>query len=401
MESFVRIGSLWLDVVNIHERSSVIPNARDYRRARVLRAREKLNAIRSKHADAPLILGSVGNVAWATGGVSQPIDRTAAFDAVWLVDAKEPTLLVSSVEMPRFAAEGDLEELGFKVVGVPWYEADGFVRAALREANCDGSLVLSDTGVGFDVTTELIEHRMVLSGGERELLRSLGESSARVVESAVRSWQPGISADFSIAAEIAFGLETIGAEAVCLIVGGDDRVKTFRHPMMTGAVVNELLMAVAVVRWSGLHVALTRMASTINDERLIDDYNSVDLVARTTLAVSVPGATWEDAYGALSQAYRDVGHGQGWRDHFQGGPIGYAQREFELSPDATDSPFWSREIEEDIAVAWNPSLHGGAKVEDTFLVGESGSECVTTTGEWPRCDPDDPLSAAGLLLIDS
>ena len=399
MESFVRRGSLWLDVVKNHERSSVIPNARDYRRARVLRAREKLSAIRRTHGNAPLILGSVGNVAWVTGGVSQPIDRTAAFDAVWLVDAKEPTLLVSSVEMPRFAAEGELEELGFKVVGVPWYEADGFKRAALRAAHCDESVVLSDTGMGIDVTTELIAHRMVLSGGERELLRSLGETSARVVETAVRSWQPGISADLSIAAEIAFGLETFGAEAVCLIVGGDDRVKTFRHPMMTGAVVNELLMAVAVVRWSGLHVALTRIATTVNDERLNEDYSLVDSVARSTLAATVPGATWGDAYGALSLAYRDVGHGQAWRDHFQGGPIGYAQREFELSPDATDSPFWSREIEENVAVAWNPSLHGGAKVEDTFLVGESGSECVTTTGEWPRCDPDDPLSAAGLLLI--
>lgn len=379
----------------------MIPNAKDYRRARVLHARENLNAIRNAHADAPLILGSVGNIAWATGGVSQPIDRTAPFDAVWLVDATEPTLLVSSVEMPRFVAEGELEELGFKVVGVPWYETDGFRRAALREANCDESLVLSDAGMGIDVTTELIEHRMVLSGGERELLRSLGESSARVVESAVRSWQPGISADLSIAAEIAFGLETFGAEAVCLIVGGDDRVKTFRHPMMNGAIVNEVLMAVAVVRWSGLHVALTRIATSLNDERLADDYKLVDSVARSTLAATVPGATWGDAYGALAHAYRDVGHGQGWRDHFQGGPIGYAQREFELYPDATDSPFWSREIEKDVAVAWNPSLHGGAKVEDTFLVGESGSECVTTTGEWPRCDPDDPLSAAGLLLIGS
>jgi Xaa-Pro dipeptidase len=401
MESFVRMRSLWLDVVNIHERSSVIPNAKDYRRARVLRAREKLSAIRHTHGDAPLILGSVGNVAWATGGVSQPIDRTAAFDAVWLVDATEPTLLVSSVEVPRFAAEGDLEELGFKIVGVPWYEADGFERAALRETNSDESLVLSDTDLGTNVTTELTEHRMVLSSGERELLRSLGETSARVVESAVRSWQPGISADFSIAAEIAFGLETIGAEAVCLIVGGDDRVKTFRHPMMTGAVVNELLMAVAVVRWSGLHVALTRIATTVDDERLNEDYNLVDTVARSTLSATAPGSTWGDAYGALSRAYRDVGHSQGWRDHFQGGPIGYAQREFELSPDATESPFWSKEIEENTAVAWNPSLHGGAKVEDTFLVGESGSECVTTTGEWPRCDPDDPLSAAGLLLIGS
>jgi Xaa-Pro dipeptidase len=394
------MGSIWLDVVNNHERSSVIPNARDYRRARVLQAREKLNAIRSAHADAPLILGTVGNVAWATGGVSQPIDRTAAFDAVWLVDANEPTLLVSSVEVPRFAAEGDLEELGFKVVGVPWYEVDGFQRAALREAFGDENRVLSDAGIGIDISTELTQQRMVLSGGERELLRSLGETSARVVESAVRSWQPGISADFSIAAEIAFGLETMGAEAVCLIVGGDDRVKTFRHPMMNGSVVNELLMAVAVVRWSGLHVALTRIATTVRDERLSDDYDLMDSVARSTLAATVPGATWGDAYEDLSRAYRDVDHGQGWRDHFQGGPIGYAQREFELSPDTTDSPFWSQEIERNVAVAWNPSLHGGAKVEDTFLVGESGNECVTTTGEWPRCNPDDPLSAASLLLID-
>lgn len=378
----------------------MIPNVRDYRRARVLQARDKLGAIRRAHADAPLILGSVGNVAWATGGVSQPIDRTAAFDAVWLVDAKEPTLLVSSVEMPRFAAEGDLEELGFKVVGVPWYEADGFQRAAMREVHGDESRVLSDTGIGTDITTELTRWRMVLSGGERELLRSLGETSARVVESAVRSWQPGISADFSIAAEIAFGLETIGAEAVCLIVGGDDRVKTFRHPMMNGSVVNELLMAVAVVRWSGLHVALTRIATTASDARLNEDYLLMDSVARSTLTATVPGATWGDTYDALGRAYRDVGHGQGWRDHFQGGPIGYAQREFELSPDTTSSPFWSQEIEKNVAVAWNPSLHGGAKVEDTFLVGESGKECVTTTGEWPRINPDDPLSAASLLLVE-
>jgi antitoxin VapB len=339
-------------------------------------------------------------VAWATGGVSQPIDRTAAFDAVWLVDAKEPTLLISSVEIPRFAAEGELEELGFKVVAVPWYEENGFAKAALATAERDHADVLSDVGLGRDVSIELTAHRMVLSGGERELLRWLGAESARVLEEAVRSWQPGITADFSLAGEIQFGLETIGAEAVCLIVGGDDRVKTFRHPMMCGAIVNELLMAVVVVRWSGLHVAATRMATTSADQRLSDDYALVSSVARETLLASTPGATWGDAYGALSRAYRDVGHGQAWRDHFQGGPIGYAQREFELSPEATHSAFWSRPIEQNVAVAWNPSLHGGAKVEDTFLVGESGSECVTNTGLWPRCDPDDPLSAADLLVLE-
>lgn len=377
----------------------MIPNASEYRKARVLRAREALRAIRSSHNDAPLVIGSVGSVAWATGGVSPPIDRTAAIDPVWLVDAEEPTLLISSVEVPRMTAEGGLEELDFKIVSVPWYEENGFQKAALQVCECDDSRVISDIGLGDNVTEELISQRMVLSGADRELLRWLGGESARVLEGAVRSWQPGISADLSLAAEIQFGLETIGAEAVCLIVGGDERVRTFRHPLMSGDVVNELLMAVVVVRWSGLHVAATRMATTVRDERLLRDYAMVASVAHETLAATAVGATWGEAYTSLAQGYRDIEHGQAWRDHWQGGPIGYAQREFELSPEATNSSFWNNSIEENVAVAWNPSLHGGAKVEDTFLVGESGSECVTTTGEWPRRDEGDPLGAADLLVL--
>jgi antitoxin VapB len=122
-------------------------------------------------------------------------------------------------------------------------------------------------------------------------------------------------------------------------------------------------------------------------------------VARKTLVATVPGATWGDTYRAMAREYRHIGHGQAWRDHFQGGPIGYAQREFELSPGDEASPFWTRTVEEGVCVAWNPSLHGGAKVEDTFLVGELGSECITTTGQWPRLNQDDPLSAAGLLVL--
>jgi Xaa-Pro dipeptidase len=377
----------------------VIPNAREYRRARVLRARESLRAVREARDERPLVLGTVASVAWATGGVSQAIDRAAEYGPVWLVDAFEPTLLISSVEMARFAAEGDLEELGFAVVAVPWYEADGFVNAARHVAGCGTEGWLSDLGAGEDVTAELTVRRMVLAGGELEIIRWLGAECARVLESAVRSWQPGITADFSIAAEVQFGLETIGAEAVCLIVGGDERVRTFRHPLMCGDIVHELVMAVVVARWSGLHVAATRMASVGVDERLLGDYAQVAQVARKTLAATVPGATWGDTYRAMAREYRHIGHGQAWRDHFQGGPIGYAQREFELSPGAEQSPFWSRSVEEGVAVAWNPSLHGGAKVEDTFLVGAAGSECLTTTGMWPRLDEDDPSSAAGLLVV--
>ena len=56
-------------------------------------------------------------------------------------------------------------------------------------------------------------------------------------------------------------LEAAGADTPCLIVGGDERVERFRHPLQVGAPVTRLAMAVVVARRGGLHAAATRMAS--------------------------------------------------------------------------------------------------------------------------------------------
>ncbi|MFI5082625.1 MAG: hypothetical protein ACHQCE_16245, partial [Streptosporangiales bacterium] len=80
---------------------------------------------------------------------------------------------------------------------------------------------------------------------------------------------------------------------------------------------------------------------------------------------------------------------------YQGGPIGFAQREFEIAPCQHDSRWYPTRIEAGHAVAWNPSLPGGAKAEDTYLVQSSGMERVTTGRPgaggpaWPVEDGDD------------
>jgi antitoxin VapB len=88
-----------------------------------------------------------------------------------------------------------------------------------------------------------------------------------------------------------------------------------------------------------------------------------------------------------------------WRAHYQGGPIGFGQREFEIAPVQSDSPWWSEAISAGTAMAWNPSLPGGAKDEDTYLIGASGLELVTTTGEWPTVDDDDLPRPAVLEVV--
>ena len=50
------------------------------------------------------------------------------------------------------------------------------------------------------------------------------------------------------------------------------------------------------------------------------------------LAASRPGHSYGDALTALDRGYAAEGAAGGWAGHYQGGPIGYAQREFEIAP---------------------------------------------------------------------
>ena len=106
-------------------------------------------------------------------------------------------------------------------------------------------------------------------------------------------------------------------------------------------------------------------------------------IHRDVLAAGRPGTTVGDVLTVLEDSYRAEGHPGAWRQHYQGGPIGYAQREFEISPAQTGDPWWGHRLAAGTAVAWNPSLPGGAKDEDTYLVTATGPDLVTWTGDWP------------------
>jgi hypothetical protein len=103
---------------------------------------------------------------------------------------------------------------------------------------------------------------------------------------------------------------------------------------------------------------------------------------------------------ALAAGYQSVDAPDEWRKHYQGGPIAYAQREFEIAPIQSDSEWWHTQLDRDVAVAWNPSLTGGAKDEDTYLVGDGEPILLTTTGSWPTVECDG-LVRPDALRIDS
>jgi Xaa-Pro aminopeptidase len=370
----------------ITERSPEERQARSAARARAaaVRLREWLAGTRA-HA---LVLTTPATVGWACGGLPPPVDRTAAIDLVWAVVTGDGAALVTTnVEADRIRDEVDPAAHGFsELVTVPWHEPDAFVRAAERLAGLPAPSLASDghPAFGRDAGDELVALRLRLSEPERDEMADLGHDAAAALQAALRSWRPG-ERDVDIQARCAAGLEAAGADAPVLIVGGDERLERYRHPMAAGVPVRRLVMAVVVARRAGLHVAATRFAAaTPLDRAYAALRRRVLAIEDAMLGACRPGRTYGEALAALDAAYAAAGAPGGWTGHYQGGPIGYAQREFEIPPGQSDSRWFRQPVEAGHAIAWNPSLPGGAKTEDTYLVTDDDQPIrLTEAPDWP------------------
>lgn len=361
--------------------------------ARRCSALERVRAVMRAAGVPGVVLTRPGPVSWASGAINPPIDRTAAEDVVWIaVGPQAVTIITTTVERDRVEAELLPGDTG--LVAVPWWDPSLLVAAAADALGTAAGRLGSDghPGFGVDLEHELTTARLALSAAEQDELRALGADAAAAVETALRSWRPG-ELDTEVAARIVAEIEAAGGDAPVVLVGADQRVRRFRHPVALGKPTAELVMAVLVARRHGLHVALTRYAAAGDVNELEADLMTVREIHRRALEAARPGRTFGQLYAGLGEAYREAGHADAWQDHYQGGPIGYGQREFELAPCQSDSPWWSLPIAAGTAIAINPSLPGGAKDEDTFLVTDAGLELVTKTNDWPAAD-DSPWRPA-------
>jgi Xaa-Pro aminopeptidase len=291
--------------------------------------------------------------------------------------------VTTNVECPRIDAEAGLSCLEIPLHEAPWYEPLSLELAALELAGAPKARV---GGLGVDVDDDLVEMRLALVPPERERIAALALDATAALEEALRTWTPG-ERDFDVQAHMSEQLERVGAFGACLIVGGDDRVERFRHPLAVGVPMRRLVMAVVVAERAGLHAAATRFACAGGLATSVRAARDAALsVEAATLEACVPGATYGDVVEMLARAYADAGYGGAWEEHYQGGPVGYRQREFELVPTHTDSRWFSVAVAEGHAVAWNPSVSGGGKAEDTYLVESRGLRRLTDTGAWPLRD---------------
>jgi antitoxin VapB len=310
-------------------------------------------------AGGRLVTTRPADVRWLLCGRGRPVDASSATAGYTIVlDGDRARALYPDIEDPRVRSEERLDELGYELEPYPWHEGHG----------------LEDTPSVLDGL------RPALVETERNRYRRAGMDVADAMRAALARLTPETT-ELDAGAELALGVRRRGFTTPVVLVAGDERQRVHRHPLPTGAPLGRHALLAITAEREGLHVSMTRLVSfgPVPGEltRIVRACAEVDAAY---LNASRPGATLGEVFAAGTGAYAAHGFPDEWRGHHQGGLTGYRGRE------AFAVPGEPTRIPSSAALAWNPSIAGGAKSEDTILVSAHGVEVVTRTPDLGEID---------------
>lgn len=314
-------------------------------------------ALGASHSYEGVWLRRRANIAWITDGADVHCDLASELgvaSVVWTPTDK--IVFTDDIECARLVAEEFPDE--WEVRSSAWWEEPA--KPGLHLA----------TDWPNDTIAAL---RYSLSALEVERVRALGREAATALESVMFEVRRGASEN-EVAAAIGAKLRRQGIVATVLLVAADERIAHFRHPIPTSKRVERVLMAAICAQRQGLIVSATRIVHFgAIDADLRRRHDAVCRVDSTLHAHTIVGASFGDIFQSAQAIYAESGFSDEWTKHHQGGPMGYAARDFKASPNET------RRVEPNQLVGWNPSITG-TKSEDTIL---AGGEVVTQTDAWP------------------
>lgn len=322
-----------------------------------------------------LILREPGNVAWWSGGGRTHVLATPDIGVADLVIYRDKTRLVTTISELARMREEELFGVADESVVLPWdaERADFLPR---------GQSVGSDVPLSGrrHIGCAVLRARQSLTHGEVKRYRDLGRDLAVSMGEVMRVARAS-ETEVEIAGRVAHALISMGIDPVVLLAAGEQRMHKYRHPLPTSTKLGSQAMLTVCGRRGGLIVNATRVISFSSSSEEIDDRHRRLLdVEMTYLDATRIGALVGEIFDAGCKSYAQAGFDpQEWTRHHQGGPTGYATRDYRATNRSKESVVaWQ-------AFAWNPTA-AGVKTEDTVLVTSDSLEVITVDDKWPTVE---------------
>jgi len=343
-----------------------------------------------------VLLGRRADFSWCTCGAHNHVGTACDVGSSWLVIRPgEAAVLVNNIEAPRLRSEA-LRGMDIEVIEYPYHDPDAGARA-LAQVTRRGHIAVDAAPPGDRacrrVGRDFEKLRWRLCPAEIERYRMLCDDAVAAVEAAARSAEPG-QTEQELAGRADWELQRRGCPPWLMLVGGDERVERFRHPLPTSKPIRRYFMVAACAERDGLVASCTRVVSFEPVPReLRKRHEAAATVAAALVGATRPGTTLGEVFARGQAAYAAAGFADEWRLHHQGGSCGYQGRDVKASPGDTT------EVLGDQAFAWNPSITG-IKIERMILAGPDGPQSLAGPTDWPAIEGSwdgRTISCAGIL----
>jgi Xaa-Pro dipeptidase len=351
--------------------------------------RERLRTWLDQEGLDGVILSRRDNFAWLTcGGDSHVLKNTEVGAGHLVITADRQYLLAYSMDAARLLEEQAAGQ-GYELVVLHWY--DGDVRR--RALDLAGKRVAADTLFpgAREANLEISHLHDPLTPLEVERCRWLGRAVAAILEDVASELYPGQTEE-EIARLLHSRFILEGIELDVLIVGSDERIVRYRHPLPTRKPLERyLLLHPAARRW-GLHANVSRSLHFGQPPEAVRlAYQAAATVEARIFALLKPGIRFQDIFEKQKIWYAELGFPDEWQYHFQGGPTGY------LVSDGlrhqTDAVVASCQ-----AFDWFITVTG-AKVEELGLLTPHGFEVASQGELWPLMQVNTPAGSWNVPAI--
>ncbi len=336
-----------------------------------------------------VVFSSRANFAWLTGGGDNHIvSQSERGFASLVVTARQALMVTTRIEYDRVTTEEPLSAFTPKVY--PWTQSlpDGLAKI-LGGKDKLAKLVSDDPdGTGLPALPGgFYELRAPLGETETRRYKALGRDCALALETVARQLTPGDS-EHQVEADLARHLLARGIQPFVLLVAFDQRIQRYRHPTPGANHLRRHAMLVVCGLRHGLIASLTRFIHVGQPTPdLLKRHESVCRVEAALWEATTAGRTYGEVFKAGMAQYAKEGFKDEWELHHQGGPTGYAGRDFLATPDE------KRPVVDGQAVAWNPSITG-TKTEDTFILSGKDRLVITASSpDWPTVTVTAPSGA--------